>query len=230
MRKKAINFGNTSHLDYIVSFLNQEPLPLGKTILRDWFSKAVNALRDELRELLTALVAPEALDVKYPVGAKNNRINRKWFRTFANKYLTPKNMLSRLVTRLNAQGLKPVWRLQMKAHTPTIEIRGIHAAVFMNGFGDSSNNRVWAAVAKLLESGEIRMLGVCAICRRFYVKSRDWQKCCAKSECKRKYDNILSAERKARARAKHQRDRKKTAMTPKTRRLRANGETLEPHG
>ena len=88
-----------------------------------------------------------------------------------------------------------------KCHHPDDRGAGRRAAVIMNGFGDSVAARVWAAVAKLLESGQISMIGICAICARFYIKSRDWQKCCPRQECKRNYDNILSADRKPKARA-----------------------------
>ncbi len=79
-----------------------------------------------------------------------------------------------------------------KCHHPDDRAAGRRAAVIMNGLGDSVAARVWAAVAKLLESGQISMIGICAICARFYIKSRDWQKCCPRQECKRNYDNILS--------------------------------------
>ena len=59
-----------------------------------------------------------------------------------------------------------------KCHHPDDRAAGRRAAVIMNGLGDSVAARVWAAVAKLLESGQISMIGICAICARFHQKPR----------------------------------------------------------
>jgi hypothetical protein len=205
MKQKTTNFGTTTQLKHLAAFLNGDLKIFGSgNVLGDTYAAAkgvqgpTETLRNQLREMLGTLVAPEAT---VPVTAR--RSVRKKFRTsVVNRYLTPENLINRLVKRLNDQRLTPRWRIEKASKTsPAIELRGFRASVIMNGFGWDMSSRVWATIAKLLESGEIVMLGQCAICNMFYVKTREWQKCCSKTECKRKYDNMLSAERKARARA-----------------------------
>jgi hypothetical protein len=199
MRKKRENFGTTTPMNYLVSFLN-EPSVIPPD---DSKGLTIDDLRGSLTLVLTNLIAPKAMVVG------TSRANRKMFDdTILNKFYRPERVLSQLVASLNAQRLQPQWKItKPSAVTAKIEVRGLRAAVIMNGFGGNSvKNRVWAAVAKLLESGEISKIGRCAICGRFYAKSRDWQKCCSRAECKRKYDNFLSADRKFRFR---ERERKK---------------------
>ena len=59
---------------------------------------------------------------------------------------------------------------------------------------------LWQAIARLLVSGDIYLVGQCPLCLKFFVKNRKWQKPCP--ACRKTYDNQLAAERQATLRRK----------------------------
>jgi hypothetical protein len=203
MRKKSKNFGTDSQIDYLISFLNQTERELLGPRPSALLSPDILRFQLRLRYSLADLVAPEA-GFKLAVS---DRATKVIFRPIVKEYLTAPNALLSIVLELNRQGLRPRWRIieNPKRKTPMIEVREMRAAVIMKDFGEDQKSRLWAAIATLLETGEIAKLGLCAICNNFYVKTRDWQKCCPKARCKRKYDNKQSADRKAKARHKQKR-------------------------
>jgi len=198
--------GNIKELDYIVAFLNEKPVAGVSTILRDAMSDdATNELRNTLQIILMNLVAP---DVIIPHKAKREAKQR--LKRNIVGFLTATNVLNALVKLINEHISKPRWELkEERKKTGTIEIRG-----FVGSLINTARPHIWDSLAKTLETGEISKLGLCMVCVRFFIKNRDWQKCCDDTECKRKYDNRQSAERKARARAKQ---RKRKAKLVKTR-------------
>jgi hypothetical protein len=200
--------GNIKELAYIVAFLNEKPVAGGSTILTDAMSEsASNELRNTLQIILTHLVAP---DVLVPHKAKREA-KQKLKRNILGLFLTPTNVLNALVKLINEHVSKPLWELKKEpGKNGTIEIRGFRGSLI-----NTVRPHIWDSLAKVLETGEISKLGLCMICLKFFIKNRDWQKCCDDTECKRKYDNRQSAERKARARKRRKRaEAKPHRLTP----------------
>lgn len=197
--------GTLRGLAYIVAFLNEKPGVSGSRVLGDPISAdATNELRQTLQFTLAYLVAPEIF-----IPHEGKRWAKQRLKRNILGLVTPANVLNALVQLINDHASKPRYELKKgPGENGTIEIRG-----FVGSLMNTAPPHIWDSLAKTLETGEISKLGQCMICGKFFIKNRDWQKCCDRTECKRKYDNRQSAERKARARAKQRKRKAKLVKT-----------------
>jgi hypothetical protein len=123
---------------------------------------------------------------------------RKKQTAFMNRY-GPKVGLIQLMQQLNKHAERPRWRIVTTPKPQAkITVPGFTGAIVKREF----SNLVWQAIANLLESGEIFQIGVCSVCKTFFTKNRDRQKCCGKASCRETYRNRLAADRQAKVRRK----------------------------
>lgn len=191
----------TDELKTVITFLNKDPDTLPRGILFDGLDgeRVRTERRDEwtsLRFALANLLAPDLLVLRQWRPAFRKR------QTAFYKRYAPKFGLMHVVKKLNARAVRPRWGMVAQAkRAAKISIPGFTGSVVKQEFGDS----VWQAVARLLESGDIAWISQCPICGLFFVKNREWQKCCPKAQCRKHYENRLAADRQARVRRKRKR-------------------------
>lgn len=207
MKKKRLT-RTPRELKTVIEFLNGAPLK--PTFARLWqpgisphpgaqlrqsaaqqlvAKRAIDSHR-QLKLWLTDLLVPELL-----VGRKQTPADRNKQTKFFSR-VAPHSGLHSLVELLNSQAIKPTWKLKTTTRPAKIEIAGFNGCVVKEEFTHST----WQAVANLLETGEILKLGLCPICRTFFLKNRDWQEACNDLDCRHKYENQQSADRKAKKR------------------------------
>ncbi len=187
-------------LKVLVGFLNNEPVrivhaPVGEfALLRDWYhSTRLKAAYNTLRYALTDLLAPT---VAIPRTWKSAMRKKQ---TAFMSYYRPKVGLKVLLDELNKHAEKPRWRgIPTTKQFARISVPGFTGAIVKREF----SNLVWQTIANLLESGDIFLIGLCSICETFFVKNRDWQKCCPKASCRKTHEHRLAADRQARVRRK----------------------------
>jgi hypothetical protein len=162
------------------------------------FSPIRDAHRD-LRPLLNDLIDPESI---IPIHA-TKPVREKIKREVVDRYLSdPERPLRLLLRHLKEHAIKTEWTLRSTtASKANLHLRGRHWHFERNPF--STRDKIYQWLATVLERDELSNLGHCRTCQRFFIRSRPWQKDCS-PECKKNYDNILSAERKAAAATKRQ--------------------------
>lgn len=170
--------------------VSPSPAVLRQAAAQQMVTKRAVEAHQRLKWWLTDILAPELLVARTFKPADRQKYTDSFRR------LAPYSGLHSLVELLNSQAIKPTWKLKPTPRPAKIEIPKFTGSVVKEEF----THPTWQAVANLLETGKILKIGQCAICQTFFLKNRDWQKVCEKKDCRIKYENQSSADRRARAR------------------------------
>ena len=183
-------------LTALVKFLNLPPSVGKQTVMGQMYDQAKSKEWNDIRMWMTHLVAPRLI---LPPEAPRWLV-KEHFRVL--QYLKPQNVLRQLLIELAKQKLRIRWRLDTGKRGKKMILQDQEVpGVVRRDQNETPHGKLWFSVAALLETGDISKLGLCPICRKFFVKSRWFQKVCNKKTCRRAYDSQQSVERKARARA-----------------------------
>jgi len=190
--------GNREDLLTVVNFLNNDPLKLtaletllGRSLLADFYVNAKKQEWDNLRFDLSRLLAPE-VSVPREWAPDIRAREKKWMQREM-----PYVGLRGLVASLNKHVEKPTWTLEKTGKAfAKIDISGFNGSLIKQEFPQ----KPWGEIARLLESGEVFKIRQCLVCQIFFLKNRDWQQCCLKPACKKRFYSWRSSDRKARRR------------------------------
>jgi hypothetical protein len=102
--------------------------------------------------------------------------------------------LSIILEELNSHVEKPRYRMNINPKKVEPSKRPKFKPIIVR---QEFSDPLWQAIGRLLENDGIYLVGQCPVCLKFFVKSRQWQKPCSRSVCRKTYDNQLAAERQA---------------------------------
>jgi len=191
-------------IEFLVNFLTSDVEKVRKrsTILTDpwpgWPTAEVIKPQADLSHRLTEIIDPDLL---IP-STWDRALRERWKKTTIDKYYgDPTPCLRRLIAHINKEigEMAPLGRLLIsrppRGHAGNLHLRGFSWHVLKTESG-SSRSRIYRALANVLANDELYLVGRCRSCRKYFARTRDWQKCCS-PECKKRYDNKLAAERKS---------------------------------
>ena len=167
--------------------------------------------QEEIAHIIRCL-QPEVFENDYPRRQRlspehaemdefSRKFNEQQRALIADFQADPGRFLGRLVDLLNQaeRGARWIDQPAPPARTYNLSIAG--KRWLLKKYPNGGRGTVFHWVAMILENDDLSKLGCCHVCKRFFVRAREWQSYCG-GKCRIKNDNWQSAFRKAQAKAK----------------------------